>query len=123
MNTVTIDFIAQGEREGTWVMVLVEEGPWAKAEIEVNLRRLQERLYSSVDAALDGQLSDLYPETHGGQIIIRLDGCDLPQVEVTELFKTFSGAVFQIPDYADALRESQYVGGIAFELNLENLKH
>ena len=123
MSTVTVDFIARGERDGTWAIVLVEEGPWPGAEIEANLRRLQERLYSCVDAALDGQLDALYPETHGGQIIIRLDGYDLPQAEVREFFERFSSAVLHVPEYEAALRQSQCVGGVAFELNLEHLKH
>jgi hypothetical protein len=123
MSTVTIDFIARGELDGTWAMVLVEEGPWPTAEIEANLRRLQDRLYSCVDAALDGQLAALCPETHGGQVIVRLDGYDVPQAEVREFFQCFSSAVLHIPDYAAALRQSQWVSGLAFELNLKQLKH
>ena len=123
MGTVTIDFIAQGEREGTWAMVLLEQGPWPLAEVEANLRRLQERMYGCVEAALNGQLAELYPETHGGQVIVRLDGYDLPQAEVQEFFERFSSGVLNVPDYASALAEKRWVSGVQFELNLEHLKH
>jgi hypothetical protein len=123
MDTVTIDFIAKGERDGTWVLVLVEEGPWPVGEIEANLRRLQERLYNCVDAVLDGQLAELHPETEGGQVIVRLDGYDLPQIEVGRFFERFSGSVLHAPGYASALQRSRFVGDIVFQLNLEYLKH
>jgi hypothetical protein len=123
MGTIQVDFIAKGKRAGTWVMVLVEEGPWHSAEVETKLRHLQERLYGCLDAALDGQLNELYPESAGGLVIVRLDGYDLPQDEVREFFARFSRSALLVPDYADLLRHNTFVSGIAFELNLERLKH
>jgi hypothetical protein len=102
MGSATIDFVTRGERDGTWTMVLVEEGPWLSAEVEANLRRLQGRLYGCIDAALDGQLAELYPETQGGQVIVRVDGYDLPQEEVREFFARFSSCVLHVPGYAAA---------------------
>jgi hypothetical protein len=123
MGTVTIDFVARGSSEGTWSMVLVEEGPWPASEIEANLRRLQERLYDCIDAAIDGQLAGRFPESNGGLVTLRLDGYDLPQVEVRELFERFGSSTLQTPDYASALRQSVFVSDIRFELNLQPLKH
>ncbi len=104
-------------------MVLVEEGPWPVDEIEANLRRMQERLYNCVDAAIDGQLAEQFPESNEGLITIRLDGYDLPQEQVRELFERFSRSIFKIPDYAAALQQSPFVTGLKFEVNLEHLKH
>ena len=104
-------------------MVLVEEGPWPPSETEANLRRLQERLYDCVDAAIDGQLAERFPESNGGLVTVRLDGYDLPYVEVRELFERFSSSILHVPDYASALGRSSFVSGIKFQLNLEHLKH
>ena len=56
----TVDFVARGETEGEWKMVLVEQGPWS-GSIEDALQRIQKRLYDCLDAALDGQLAEKYP--------------------------------------------------------------
>jgi hypothetical protein len=123
MSTVTVDFIARGTSEGTWSIVLVEEGPWPASDIEANLRRLQERLYNCIDAAIDGQLAKRFPESNGGLVTVRLDGYDLPQLEVREFFERFTSSILRVPDYAFALGQSSFVSGLKFELNLDHLKH
>lgn len=123
MNSVTVDFVARGEDPQTWKLVLVEQGPWSEAEIQAQLRRVQERLYNCLDAALDGQVATRFPESLGGQITIRLDGYGLPEEEVRSFFEAFAKQVLQLPDYASALASTQNVGGIDFELSLEDLPH
>jgi len=122
MGNVTIDFVSQGNAEGHWALVLVEEGPWTGESIEANLRRLQDRLYCCIDAALDGQLAAQFPESKGESVLIRVDGYNLPEAEVREFFTRFTQAVLELPDYAAALAGSSLVNGISFELNLELLK-
>ena len=112
-----VDFIAKGTTPDIWRMVLVEEGPWD--EITVELTRLQDRLYECIDAALDGQVARKFPDTHGKTIILQLDGYNLPILEVSEFFDAFSNNVMKIEDYAQALRDSDFVSDIKFQLNLE----
>jgi hypothetical protein len=123
MGTVAVDFVARGTQRGAWLMVLVEEGPWPLTEVESNLRRVQERLYGCIEAAIDGKLAAKYPDSNGKEIIIRLDGYDLPESEVRSFFGRFSSAVLQHRDYASALERSEFVRGIVFELDLQLLKH
>ncbi len=101
-------------------MVLVEEGPWA-SDIEKQLRRVQERLYQCVDAALDGQLAEKFPESSGKEIVIQLDCYNLPREDVAEFFDNFSHGVFLISDYKKALKESSFVNGIRFEVNFDSI--
>lgn len=89
-------------------MVLVEEGPW-NGSITNQLKRLQQRLYGCIDAALDGQLAQRFPESSGKNIVIELDCYDLPRSEVTNFFAKFSEGVFRESDYGQALRESRFV--------------
>jgi len=116
----TVDFIARGESPSQWQMVLVEEGPWA-APIEGELRRVQERLYGCIDAALDGLLAEQFPESFGKEIVIRLDCYNLPKVEITEFFDHFSKGVFFIDNYREALAISEFVGSISFVVNFDSI--
>ena len=104
-------------------MVLVEEGPWSDSEIETNLQRVQDRLYGCVDAALDGELSKLYPESIGQSVVIRLDCYNVPQAEVEAFFRRFSEGVLSTPDYRAALADTRFVRGITFELNCSQIHY
>lgn len=118
-SEVVVDFVARGPTPDQWMMVLVEEGPWS--DIDAELRRLQSRLYGCLDAALDGGLSAKFPETKGKNILIRIDGYNLPSLEVREFFERFSNGVSKLPEYAGALEKRAYVASIDFELNLESI--
>lgn len=119
MGSVTIDFVVREGGGQSWVMVLVEQGPWEDDAVEDKLRELQNRLYGCIDAALDGQLAERFPESKGKPILIRVDGYNLPNQEVRAFFARFSGAVLELPDYAAALVSCLFVSGISFQLVLE----
>lgn len=115
---ITVDFVASSASLDEWKLVIVEEGPWRDA-IEVQLRRVQDRLYGCIDAALDGRLASKYPEAQGKKIIIQLDCYNLPRDEVSEFFERFSSGVLETASYRAALNNSRFVRGISFELNFE----
>ena len=117
MATVVVDFIARGSDGASWSMVRVEQGPWS-GELETSLRRLQDRLYTCIDSALDGKLAAQFPESIGKPVLIRLDGYNLPERPVREFFERFSASALQTPDYAAALKSSAIVPSISFELRL-----
>ncbi len=120
-RSTLVNFVARGKSDDEWLLVLVEEGPWTSA-IEDRLRSIQDRLYGCVDAALDGNLAQKFPETNGKRIVVRLDCYDGPAAQVSEFFSNFADGIFRIPDYAEALANSQHAREIAFELNLETLE-
>jgi len=114
-----VDFVAKGETPNTWRMVLVEEGPWD--EITNELRRLQNRLYDCVDAALDGQVYKKFPATKGKVMVIQLDGYNLPREQVSEFFESFSKNVLKLEDYANSLEGNEFINGLEFSLNLDSI--
>lgn len=118
-RTTLVDFVARGEMPDEWKMVLVEQGPWI-GPVEAQLRRLQERLYGTIDAALDGQLAEKFPESMGKRIIVQLDGYNLPKTEVAEFFERFSKGVLRTADYQQALKSNRFVKAISFEINFES---
>jgi hypothetical protein len=97
MSEVNVDFIAKDP----WRMVLVEEGPWD--DIAANLRRVQDRLYSCVEAAIDGKLAEQFPESAGGEVVMRLDGYNLPIPEAEQFFDRFAASALESPDYKASL--------------------
>jgi len=112
---IVVDFIARGETPDEWRMVLVEEGPWSNPEEQ--LRRVQDRLFGCIDAAIDGQLVEKFPESMGKDIIIELDCYNIPQSDVRDFFESFSAGALEIPDYKRAFMRSPFVGKIGFRLN------
>ena len=116
---VTVDFIARGEEADQFRMILVEEGPWDGAT-EANLRRVQDRLFGCVEAALEGLLAEKFPESVGKTIIIELDGYNLPEHDVREFFCAFADGVLELDEYKRELISSKYVSGVLFKLNLHS---
>jgi hypothetical protein len=121
MDTITIDFVSSEPDGSLWRMVLVEEGPWAESEVIANLERLQNRLYRCIDAAIDGGLAEKYPKSAGKAVVVQLDCYNLPELQIRSFFEHFSAGVFELPDYKDALSESEYVRSVSFELNCKRI--
>ena len=119
-RTSVVDFVARGKTPDQWKMVLVEEGPWVDP-VDDQLRRIQERIYDCIDAALDGQLAASFPESRGKDIVIQLDCYNLPRPDVEDFFTRFTEGVFVIEDYRNALERSRFVRSISFEINFDNI--
>jgi hypothetical protein len=98
MPDVTVDFVAFDEDGATCRMVLVEEGPWV-GDVSSHLTRLQDRIYGCLDAALDGQLAERFPQSRGNIIVVQVDCYDLPRADVDKFIHRFSEGVRSLPDY------------------------
>lgn len=116
----TVDFVAKGRFPNEWRMVLVEEGPWP-GSVENQLRRIQERMYGCIDAALDGQLAQKFPESIGKRLVIELNCYNVPHAEVEGFFRRFSAGALVSDDYQEALRSNQFVQGIGFEISFDKI--
>lgn len=115
-----IDFIAKGDSEDEWRVVLVEEGPWP-GPIEEQLRRIQGRLYDCIDIVLDGQLAEKFPDSRGKRIILQLDCYNLPRGEVGEFFRRFADGVFLADGYREALQKGEYATEITLTIQFDNI--
>jgi hypothetical protein len=118
-RTTVVDFVAKGDSPDEWRVVLVEEGPWGD-EVEGQLRRIQERLYGCIDAAIDGQLCESFPESMGSRVVVQLDCYNVPQAAVQSFFEKFSSNVLLQEDYKDALQRGEFVRSIGFEVSFES---
>ena len=113
---ITVDFVAKGDTDSDWKMVLVEQGPWRSLEPE--LHRIQDRLYGCLDAAMDGQLAEKFPDCLGKRIVIRLDCYNVPRDAVADFFQRFSDGVFH---YRHAKEPSKFTSGISFEITFDSI--
>lgn len=104
----TVDFIARGSSPDEWKIVLVESGPWEEP-MDANLRRIQERLYGCLDAAIDGKLAEKFPDSLGEKIVIELNCYNTPTREVQLFFKRFTAGVLLISDYKEAIERRRFV--------------
>jgi hypothetical protein len=118
MSEEAVNFVAFDAERDACLMVLVEEGPWG-AQVDDNLIRLQGRLYSCLDAALDGQLAENFPRSKGMAVVVRVDCYDLPQTAVEDFIHRFSEGVATLPDYST--RASPFVREFLFEVNHDTL--
>lgn len=115
-----MDFIVRGHTQDEWRMVLVEQGPWS-ATVDDELRRIQSRLYGCLEAILDGQLAQKFPETVGKQIVVQLDCYDVPRGEVAAFFDRFASGVLQLEGFRAHVESRKFVDGVTFALFFENL--
>lgn len=114
-----VDFVTKNESEDEWKMVLVEEGDWG-GELSEHLHRIQNRLYECIDAALDGQLAEQFPNSKGKKVVIQIDCYDAPRKPIEDFFLEFSNAVMKLPDYANSLAENSFVQSIDFQINFDS---
>ena len=92
----------------------------AQRTVKWSLRRIQERLYGCIDAAIDGQLCESFPESMGSRVVVQLDCYNVPQAAVQSFFEKFSSNVLLQEDYKDALQRGEFVRSIGFEVSFES---
>jgi len=85
------------------------------------LRRIQERLYGCLDAAIDGKLAEKFPDSLGKNVVIQLDCYNVPRDEAEAFFKRFADGVLSVPDYKDGLARSRFVRKLSFEITFDSI--
>ena len=120
-HRVTIDLVTYKPDTDKFIIVLVEEGPWAENQVRDNLERLQDRLYNCVDVAVDGHLATKYPDSRGKGVVIRLDCYDTPETEVESFFSRFTGHIRQSDEIQHDIVAKGFVASLEFEYNRRTL--
>jgi hypothetical protein len=114
----TVDFVAFDADKDAWLLVLVEQGPW-RGDVEERLRRLQDRLYGCLEAALDGQVAERFPETANKKPIIRVDCYNVPRDDVDDFMRRFLEGIREVSDYSP--NSSPWVRSFEFEVNYDQI--
>ncbi len=108
-----VDFTAYDYDRDACLLVLVERGPWPDA-LEDHLKSLEDRLYECLDAALDGQLAQRFPEAANKKVIVRVDCHRVPRHAIYAFMERFSEHVQELPDYSP--ESSPWVRSFDFEV-------
>lgn len=97
MPSVTIDVVSFDPVRDQYALHLVEgeNSPDRVDERRARLKAIQDRVFSAVDAAIDGQLAGKYPETLGRTVRIQVD-CAFAKNDDIEL------VVSRVADYLSA---------------------
>jgi uncharacterized protein DUF6572 len=119
---VTIDLVTERPSDGAFILVLVEEGPWAD-ETDGHLQRIQGRLYDCVDAAVHGHLAARYPESRGKPAVIRLNCYDTPDRPVREFMKRFAECIAESEEVQRDMAAQRFVQSLVFEYNWRTLEN
>ena len=112
--SVTIDLVTK-TKDGGFVLILVEEGPWPSDTVQQHLRALQDRLHRTLDAVLGGHLLGRYPDSHGRPITLRVDAYDTPKAETEAFLARYAAYVRESPEVRDPVARSQHHPDILFE--------
>jgi hypothetical protein len=119
---LTVNLVTERPSDGAFIMVLVEEGPWSVDETEINLRRIQDRLYDCVDAAVDGHFAAKFPDSLNKPVVVRLDCYDTPDKPVRDFIKRFADGIANSKDLQLDLLNQGFVTSIHFEYNWRTLE-
>ena len=106
----------QGPRGDPGSRQLKVKRNWSGDEAD-NLRRVQDRIYTCVDAAIDGGLAAAMPETSGAPVELRLDVLDAPLDLLTRLVQAVSSHVGTDSSYQSEIRESEHLQSLDFAVS------
>jgi hypothetical protein len=113
-NQVTLDIVSCAADGVTYSVHLVEQGPWAHADVPREVRRVQDRLYSALEVILDGKLAELYPETAGKAVVLRLECWGTPDAPVRDFFERWAQHVQSDNEFAPSIARCPHVSSIGF---------
>lgn len=109
---VTIDLIGRNSEDDEYILILVEEGPWDELSFEDRLRKIQDRVYGVVDAAIDGALIQQYPDSKGQKICVQIDCYDPPSDLVKKLVKGLGNYISDNDEYQKAIKREKKISSI-----------
>jgi hypothetical protein len=92
----------------------VEDGPWPQndASWREHLKLLQDKILDAIDAAVDGGLAKVFPESAGKSVRVQVDspaGC--PE-KVQSLVDAVEKYISTASEYVRATENSPFVAGI-----------
>jgi hypothetical protein len=101
-----IDIVANDANTGEVVLIMLEPRPWDGSELR--LFQLQEKVNAYLSFALDGEMSEVYPQLMGQRLRLQVDCVDLPDETVV--------------DFLSAVREQIGFQGINLEVRVMGAK-
>ena len=112
--TVTAQKATEDPNTGEFVVYFVEDGPWPgdAGQFAALLRRIQDTILDAVDAAIDGGIAKVYPETIGMKIRIQVDSPSGCPEKLDELIRNIDNYIVDSHEYASGIKQSQFISDV-----------
>ena len=110
-NKVTVDLIVHSDDKSEFALYLVEDAPWG--DVELRVKKMQDRVYTTVDAVLDGIVASDYPDSKGKRIRIEVV-CrgESPSPRFREVVNRLNQIIHSVDDYVSDINRSGYVSSL-----------
>jgi hypothetical protein len=107
----TLELVTYDPRSDEFVLYVVEDGPWPSSDPEWRtcLRRIQDRIFEAVDAAVHGGLAKKFADSIGKPIRVELDSPSGTPVRVEELVAAIRRFLAEDEEYRKVIAESPYI--------------
>ena len=109
MTTLKIDFTTEDPKHSEVVVYLVESPPWN--DLSTRLQSIEERIYLTIDAILDGHLQTRLRLTAGARYRVQVDAHDAPD-QIEGLIVLINEHVQSHSDYTACLSDSSNASAI-----------
>jgi hypothetical protein len=117
-NSALIDFITHSPDKKEFAFYLVESPPWD--DVEERVKKMQSRIYTTLDAILDGIIASDYPDSKGKALRIEVvcKGVSPPArfQEVTERINNIANSE---GDYARDIKNSAFLSSLVIAYSEE----
>jgi len=120
-DRVTIDLITRDNASGEFVLYLLEDGPWPTGAPDWRplLLRIQRRILAAVDVAVDGHLSEKYPDARKSDVRVEVDSPGGCPAQLEELIGAVRHFLENDPAYSEAIANSPHVGKLRLVMGKE----
>jgi hypothetical protein len=110
----TLDLVTYDPKSDEFVLYLVEDGPWPSSDPEWRecLKRIQERIFDAVNAAVDGGVAKKFPDSKGKPVRVQLDAPHGTPARVEEMIAAVRRFLADDEEYRKAIAESPYVKAV-----------
>jgi len=93
------------------VVYLVEDGPWPTEDYgwKECLSRIEGRIFDAIDAVVDGQVAEKYPESLGKKIRVQIDSPSGLPLALANLVSKVREHLGKENEYHSAIEQSRFV--------------
>ncbi|WP_435442737.1 MULTISPECIES: hypothetical protein [unclassified Variovorax] len=111
---MTIDVVSFDPVRDQYALHLVESEdlPDHVDDRRARLKAIQDRVFSAVDAAIDGHLAEKYPETLGQTVRVQVDSPSGRNDEIELVVSRVADYLSTDPEYVTATKKSTYVRAV-----------
>ena len=113
-TAIKVDTVTYDPKNDEYVLYFVENGPWpdAPAALQGLLGEIQNKVFDAMDAAIDGSVVRVYPDSLGKKVRIQVDSPGGCPAQLEELIVKIDNYINETKQYATAIESSPCITGL-----------